>query len=419
LLPSSSSVLISGNLAYSGYDVKIEEDLVEPRTSTISNLNGNLDFTYYLNKNELRYGVGLVSNTTNYTTFSPRLEKQEFEANNSEMFAFLKYKWNYSKRLVFEPNVRLQYYASLSKIRIEPRAGLKFFLTEKIRIKGALGMYSQNLVSTQSDRDVIALFQGFISSPDQVYSKNESTSGNPDNPSIKSALQKSTHFVAGVEFDLNEDIEITVEPYIKQFKDFVNINRNRVFPEQPVFIEETGLARGIDFLMKYDREPFYLQMSYSLGKVDRTFNNYTYAPIFDRRHNVNVVGSYNFGKKKDWDVNIRWNLGSGFPFTQTVALYENLDLKGNLNQNLNNQNGNLGIYYGNENEFNKGRQPYFHRLDFSISKFWKFGNNQKLEAIFSVVNSYNRQNVFYFDRVRYERINQLPILPALGVNYAF
>jgi hypothetical protein len=344
---------------------------------------------------------------------------KDFTANNSELFGFAKYKWNYSKRFIFEPNVRFQYYASLVKVRIEPRAGAKLFLTEKIRIKGSAGLYSQNLVSTQSDRDVIALFQGFISSPDEVYGKNETTTSNPGNPSIKSALQKSTHFVVGVEYDINDDIEITVEPYIKRFTDFVSVNRNRIFPEQPVFITETGLARGVDFLAKYDKEPFYFQAGYSLGKVSRTFNNYTYAPVFDRRHNVNLVASYNFGKKKDWDLNARWNLGSGFPFTQTVAFYENVDLGGNLNQNINNQNGGLGIYYGTEDEFNKGRQPYYHRLDLSLSKVWKFGENQKLEAIFSVVNSYNRQNVFYFDRVKYKRINQLPLLPALGATYSF
>jgi hypothetical protein len=281
LIPSSTTVLISGNVAYSGYKVQIEEETVEPRFSDISNLNGGLDFTYYLNKNELRYGIGLVSNTTNYTTYTPRLTKEVFEANNSEVFGFVKYKWNYSKRFIFEPNVRFQYYASLSKVRVEPRAGLKYFLTEKIRLKGSAGMYSQNLVSTQSDRDVIALFQGFMSSPEQVYGKNESTTGNSNNPSIPTAIQKSVHFVAGIEYDINNDIEVTVEPYIKRFSDFVTVNRNRIFPEQPVFILETGFARGVDFLFKYDKEPFYLQGSYSLAKVDRTFDKNTYAPVFD------------------------------------------------------------------------------------------------------------------------------------------
>lgn len=419
LIPSSTTVLISGTIAYSKYHVQIEEANVEPRSSDIGNFNGGLDFTYFMNKNEMKYGVGLVSNNTNYITYTPRFTKEEFPANNSEMYAYWKYKWNYSKRFILEPNFRVHYYASLSKVNFEPRLGAKLFVTEKIRLKGAAGIYSQNLVSTQSDRDVIALFQGFISSPDQVYEKNLSTIGNPDNLPLKSPIQTSRHLVAGVEFDVNDEIEITVEPYVKTFNNFISVNRNRVFPDQPLFISEKGLAKGIDFLVKYEKEPFYLQAGYSLAKVDRTFNNYTYAPVFDRRHNLNLVGSYNFGADKSWDLNIRWNLGSGFPFTQTFGFYENLNLSGNINQNINQQNGNLGIYYGGETDFNKGRQPYYHRLDLSLSKVWKLGEKNKLEGIFSLVNAYNRQNVFYFDRIQYKRINQLPLLPALGLTWSF
>ena len=417
-VPSSASVLISGNLGYSSYAVKIEEETVSPRTSNTTNLNGNIDFTYRLNKNELRYGLGLVSNTTNYSTTSPDLKKYTFEANNSEIFAFFKYRYNSGRRLILEPNIRLQYYASLSIMRMEPRMGVKFALTDKIRLKAAVGLYSQNLVSTQSDRDVVALFNGFISSPDQVYPKNINIQ-DPSNKPVKSALQKSTHFVTGVEYDINEAFDITVEPYVKYFTDFVNVNRDRVFAEQPVFIVENSFARGIDFIAKYDKEPFYFTLGYSLAKVDRTFAGNTYYPVFDRRHNLNVVGSYTFGKKKEWEVDMRWNMGSGFPFTQTVAFYEDLNLNGNLNQNTANLNGNLGIYYGGPDQFNKGRQPYYHRLDLSVKRVWKFGANQKLEAVGSIINVYNRENLFYFDRVTYTRINQLPILPAVGLNYSF
>ncbi len=416
MVPTSSTVLLSGNLAYSQYDVRINESSSNPRSSTISNLNFGLDLTYFLNQNEFRYGVGVVSNNTNFTTFDPKLNKEEQVKNNAELYAYGKYRWNFSKRFILEPNFRIHYYASLSTLQFEPRMGAKFNLTEKIRLKGAFGLYSQNLVSTQSDRDVVALFQGFISSPDQVYDNNESTTGRASLPNV---VQKSLHYVAGIEFDLNSDVEITIEPYVKQFNNFVNINRNRIFPNQPQFIAETGLARGVDFLVKYDNEPFMLQASYSLGQVDRTFNKLTYAPVFDRRHNVNLMGSWNFGADKSWDLNLRWNLGSGFPFTQTVAFYENLNLNGGLDENIQNQNGNLGVYYGTESDFNKGRQPYYHRLDASLSKNWKFSNDSRLEVVISVVNAYNRQNVFYFDRINYKRINQLPILPAFGTTYSF
>jgi hypothetical protein len=32
----------------------------------------------------------------------------------------------------------------------------------------------------------------------------------------------------------------------------------------------------------------------------------------------------------------------------------------------------------------------------------------------SVTNAYDRPNIFYFDRLNYERVNQLPILPTLS-----
>jgi hypothetical protein len=32
---------------------------------------------------------------------------------------------------------------------------------------------------------------------------------------------------------------------------------------------------------------------------------------------------------------------------------------------------------------------------------------------------YDRPNIFYFDRVRYTRVNQLPLLPSLSATFQF
>jgi hypothetical protein len=85
-------------------------------------------------------------------------------------------------------------------------------------------------------------------------------------------------------------------------------------------------------------------------------------------------------------------------------------------------NGDLGILY---DDLNKGRLPYYHRLDASIKrkiKIKKPSNPEefnKAEVIFSITNVYNRANIFYFDRVNYQRENQLPILPSLSLSYSF
>jgi len=159
--------------------------------------------------------------------------------------------------------------------------------------------------------------------------------------------------------------------------------------------------------------------------VERWDGLRSYMPHFDRRHNMNFVASYTFGKDLDWDVDIRWNLGSGFPFTKTAGFYEYVTFADGINTNYtqvnydpNNpqSNSQLGILYG---EYNAGRLPYYHRLDINVKKRFSFGENSMLEIAVGATNLYNRQNIFYFDRIRYVRVNQLPILPNLSMSWEF
>ncbi len=55
----------------------------------------------------------------------------------------------------------------------------------------------------------------------------------------------------------------------------------------------------------------------------------------------------------------------------------------------------------------------------SLKKWFDLGKHTRLELMASVTNVYDRANIFYFDRVRYTRIDQLPIMPALTVKLDF
>jgi hypothetical protein len=81
------------------------------------------------------------------------------------------------------------------------------------------------------------------------------------------------------------------------------------------------------------------------------------------------------------------------------------------------ENGDLGIIYSEDR--NSGRLPTYHRMDASIKYIAEFSRTSKMEVTASVTNVYNRENIFYFDRVEYDRVNQLPIVPSLGVIYSF
>ena len=67
---------------------------------------------------------------------------------------------------------------------------------------------------------------------------------------------------------------------------------------------------------------------------DNTNEIKQYPTNFDRRHNVNFLFSYQFGEKKSWDFSLRWNLGSGFPFTPTANFYTDYSFADGLNQDL-------------------------------------------------------------------------------------
>ena len=58
-------------------------------------------------------------------------------------------------------------------------------------------------------------------------------------------------------------------------------------------------------------------------------------------------------------------------------------------------------------------------LDLSLAKTVKINKNSTLNITASITNAYNRENIFYFNRVKYERVNQLPLMPSLGMSLTF
>ena len=405
LIPSGNPVLIEGNFAWSAYNISLEEPL-RIRQSGIQGFNMGFDFTYFQPKGKLKYGFDIHGFSTNFLTYNSVNSKIEQNENTSEFSAFINYQFN-STRWIIEPGFRLQKYTV--GISPEPRLGFKFIISDRMRLKMSSGYYSQNILSTTSDRDVINLFTGIISSPEEIPNQNN---GNP----YKQKFQKARHLITGIEYDVNNKIDFQIEGYIKDFTQLTNINRDMTSNNDDEFIIESGVAKGFDALAKFKSKKLYVWAVYSLGFVTRNDGNNTYYPHFDRRHNINLVTSYKFGNKEAWKADFRWNLGSGFPFTQTQGFYENLTFSDGINTDYTSVNGELGIEYA---DLNLGRLPYYHRLDASISKKTKISKNMNLDVTVSVTNAYNRENIFYFNRIKYERVNQLPIMPSLGASLTF
>lgn len=411
LIPGNSNFILNGMMGYTDYGIKLNEADGSPRESSIRGFTALIDFNFFGKQSELNYGIEFNSFNTIFRFQNPFGVILGQEQNTTEVAAFAKYRYVLNK-LILEGSFRLQYYASLSEFSPEPRFAAKYNATDFLRIKVAGGLYSQNLLASSNERDVVNLFTGFLSGPEeQIFALGS-------NDVAGSNIQKAAHAVAGVEFDVAKSLSVNVEGYYKDFSQLIIVNRNKILASDPNYSTENGQAYGFDISLDYKYQRFSMVSNYALGYVLRFDGEQTYPPVFDRRHNVNILGNYSFGANNTWQASVRWNMGSGFPFTRTQGFYNFNPFTEGLGTNYAQENpDNIGIIY--EEDRNAGRLPYYHRLDLSISKEINFSKHQNLIIDASVTNVYNRQNIFYFDRLTYNRVDQLPILPSVGLKFNF
>ncbi|MBW7868490.1 MAG: TonB-dependent receptor [Brumimicrobium sp.] len=427
VVPQNNPVIIKGHLSSSGYDILFQEQNGQaPRYSKIIGFDLGFDFTYFLkNQSELTYGINVGGFTTKFLTYNQLDREIKIENFNTELSAYLNYRLIIG-RWVVNPGVRLQVYPGLSAVIPEPRLGVKVNATEKLRFKLSGGYYSQNYTSASSDQDVVTLFYGFLAAPNNVQTKFTTPTGKEK--LTKNGIQTSWHGIFGVEYDLTKSLSLNVEGYYKYFPKLSNINTTKLYDDTPEFndkpdvfkkdfILESGYSYGVDVLLQFKKDRIFLWGGYSYGNSDRWNGFDHYVPVFDRKHNVNLVATYAFLKNKTLEVSVRWNFGSGLPFTPTSGYYQGEEFNNGLTTDYTTSNTqDLSILLG---DMNSARLPSYHRLDITIKKRFPFKNKTELELKAGVTNMYNRDNIFYVNRVSNEKIYQLPILPSFGVSYKF
>ncbi len=426
MVPVGSPIFIRGHVNGSSFNTTFQETGAEARTSSVGGFDLGFDFTYFLkNESEMNYGFNFNGFNTNFTTYNELQRKIEAVNFTTEIGAYVNFRkiW---LRWVLQPGLRTQVYASLGTVSVEPRLAVKYNVNEKFRLKMSGGRFSQNFTSASSDKDIVNLFNGLLSAPTNVQENFVNEFQQVKN--TKNGLQYAWHAIVGGEYDLTRNISVNIEGYYKYFSQLSNINQNKLYEDiaqfatiddvfKKDFILESGQSYGIDILVKYNKDRLFLWGVYSLGKSTRWDGFISYYPVFDRRHNVNLVGSYLLGNDKSYEISVRWNLGSGLPFTPTSGYYQLENFQGGVTTDYVNENPDeVATLLG---DFNSKRLPYYHRLDVTGKKRIKFKNKTEMEIVLSVTNVYDRNNIFYVNRITGEEIYQFPVLPSFGVNYKF
>ena len=301
--------------------------------------------------------------------------------------------------------------------QIAPRLALKrFFRDGDAAIKVAAGRFTQFLHSLRDEELPLGL-DVWVLTGDRA-------------PHVS-----SDQLQVGIESYFGDRWFASLEAYTREF-DGVATNNLADDPNTPSddLLPGTGRSRGVDLFIRRSAGSVTGWLSASYLRATRTFPDFvggldpppdlTYPPIFDRRVDVDLV--LRFPLPRGISAGIRWNLGTGLPFTRPLGTFAYFTPRHTSGSRL--------VWQGDgvEDEAyavvlgprNGERYPTYHRLDFSVRKTFVKGWGT-LTPYVDVLNLYNRRNVlFYFfeyDLTPPTRsgVSMFPILPTLGVELTF
>ncbi len=218
---------------------------------------------------------------------------------------------------------------------------------------------------------------------------------------------------------LNDRLETSVEVYYKEMENQVQYKDgyvpNSIEDPELSYVFGKGRAYGAEFFINKTQGKFTGWIGYTLAWTNLSFpalnNGKTFPAKYDRRHDLSVVGSYQFNKK--WTVSTVFIFGSGNAITLPTAYYF---IDAQIQQ----------LY----SALNAYRLPPYHRLDLSVTYTPQHKKPKKWQGSWtlSIYNVYNRQNPYflYVDmegtvatgvKMSVYQVSILPILPSITYNF--
>ena len=292
---------------------------------------------------------------------------------------------------IVNAGVRLShhYHDGASNFSFEPRISGSYYLTNTLSAKASYAQMNQYIHLLTSTG---------IGLPTDLWV-----------PATKDApAQDSWQVAAGFAKDLKDiSTTISLEGYYKESENVITYregasflmfddptNANNIKWEDNI-TSGFGWSYGVEFLAHKKMGRFSGWVGYTLSWTQLQFDEINmgkpYWARYDRRHDISVVGVYEFSP--GITLSGTWVYGTGNAVTLPLATYP-------VNQHVPNSVSNYVWTetiqdYGKKNDF---RMAPYHRLDVSVQIHKKFEKYERTWE-FGAYNAYNRQNPFmYFVR---------------------
>ena len=278
----------------------------------------------------------------------------------------------------------------------QPRLNASVALFHDWRFKMSYGRMTQYVITVNNEDDLISLFDAWIAVPADLEPEH------------------SDHFVLGMSGSLISRLGLDVQGYYKDFGSLITYNRDKLVSTDPDYINGKGSAYGAEAMLRYEHPYVDLLGAYTLGWTSITSGSLSYPPRYDRRHSLKLLGVVH--PFRSLDVSVRWDVGSGLPYTPSIASYNRLAFTDVYRNPTLYETGNR--YLALAQDKNSYRLPAYHRMDLAVVYRIDF-DPIHIGVGASITNIYDRKNIFYFDRQTGQRINSLSFFPSamLTVEY--
>lgn len=278
---------------------------------------------------------------------------------------------------------------------LQPRLNVSYEFMGNWKLKASVGSFSQRSITVNNEDDVMPVFDAWIKVPSNI------------------PPEKSFHFVAGADGNVNESTSLNVQAYYKDYSSLVVYNRDKIDASDPDYIQGTGRSYGIELLLRSKISFVDLYATYTLSSTRVDNNGLEYYPRYDRRHHLNLLATVQPFKRLE--VTARWEYGSGFPYSASIGYFDRLMLGSPFRDPIQLETGQPYIAVGEKNAW---RFPPYHRLDLSMKYAFKFlGANGTLGA--QAINVYDNINVYYFNRTNGAHADMLRFFPSATLSLEY
>ncbi|HKP77477.1 MAG TPA: TonB-dependent receptor, partial [Longimicrobiaceae bacterium] len=324
---------------------------------------------------------------------------------------------------IVEPGLRADAWngGGASRAYLSPRLAAKRFLGARhdAAVKLAVGRYVQ-FVHSLRDEQLPVSNDYWVTSDENV-------------PAVVSDQAQ-----LGFEKYWGERWYVSAEGYYRRYLGLTDLNLADD-PNDPAddLLEGRGWSYGADFLVRRSQGRFRGWLTLSLLKAQRTFpdplalgiegvpQTVSFAPVFDRRADLDVVGEYALPGKIE--AGVRLNFGTGVPYSRPIASYVGFEtdfIEGGYRVPRPVGEAPEIPTYVVLGRRNAERYPAYTRVDLTFRRTYtrRWGT---LTPYLQVLNATNRKNVlfyfFNFDRSPATRsgVSMFPLLPTIGLEAAF